>query len=112
MNPPLPRPEPAKLYRGTRSGSLQDQVLEGCAAALSDPFGPGCFAPLSYTLRDRFSGPRARTASWATFYFPQNSFVWENKKIDSRPPNHKTILHAFFQKCIYQLFRPRRIRWW
>ncbi|VTT79740.1 unnamed protein product [Fusarium fujikuroi] len=26
MNPPLPRPEPAKLYRGTRSGSLQDQT--------------------------------------------------------------------------------------
>lgn len=37
--------------------------------------GSAGFAPFSYTLRDRFSGPHARTASWATFYFPQNSFV-------------------------------------
>jgi hypothetical protein len=31
--------------------------------------GSAGFAPFSYTLRDRFSGPHARTASWATFYF-------------------------------------------
>ena len=51
--------------------------------------------PLSYTLRRCFSGSHARPGSRATFDFPQNSFVWENKKIDSRPPNHKTVLHAF-----------------
>jgi hypothetical protein len=33
-----------------RSGSLQDQVLEGCAAAVSDPFRPGCFASLSLLM--------------------------------------------------------------
>ena len=60
-----------------RSGSLQDQVREGCAAAVSDPFRPGCFASLSYTLRGCFCGSHARTGSWATFDFPQNSFVWE-----------------------------------
>lgn len=38
MNPPLPRPEPAKLYRGTRSGSLQDQVLRGCSSGFPSPF--------------------------------------------------------------------------
>ncbi len=38
MNPPLPRPEPAKLYRGTRSGSLQDLILRGCSPGLSSPF--------------------------------------------------------------------------
>ena len=38
MNPPLPRPEPAKLYRGTRSGSLQDQVLRGMRARFVRPF--------------------------------------------------------------------------
>ena len=52
--------------------------------------GSAGFAPFSYTLRDRFSGPHARTASWATFYFPQNSFVWESKKIDSRPYKSNT----------------------
>lgn len=41
-------------------------------------------APLSYTPRDQCSSPHARTASWAAFRFPQNSFGWENKKIDSR----------------------------
>jgi hypothetical protein len=39
----------------------------------------------SYTLRGSFSQAHARAGSWATFHFPQNSFVWENKKIDSRP---------------------------
>lgn len=115
MSPPLARPEPASLFRGSRSGSLQDQVqlfrsafrghLEGigCAAAFSVPFGPGCFAPFSYTLRDRSSGPHARPGSWATFYFPQNSFVWENKKIDSRPPKRKTKLHALLTQLPYTL---------
>ena len=36
----------------------------------------------------------ARTGSRSTFDFPQNDLLWENKKIDSRPPNHTTILHA------------------
>jgi len=38
MNPPLPRPEPAKLYRGTRSGSLQDQVRRGRLSGFPSPF--------------------------------------------------------------------------
>jgi hypothetical protein len=58
--------------------------------------GPGrAGEPPSYTHRRAFGGAHARPGSWATFYFPQNSFVWENKKIDSRPPNSKTISHAF-----------------
>ena len=36
----------------------------------------------------------ARTGSRSTFGFPQNDLLWENKKIDSRPPNHTTVLHA------------------
>lgn len=38
MNPPLPRPEPAKLYRGTRSGSLQDQIRRGRLSGFPSPF--------------------------------------------------------------------------
>jgi hypothetical protein len=58
--------------------------------------GPGrAGEPPSYTHRRAFGGAHARPGSWATFYFPQNSFVRENKKIDSRPPNSKTISHAF-----------------
>lgn len=53
-----------------------------------------CFrcCPLSHTLRPTFSRGHATPASGATFDFPQNSFVWENKKIDSRPykPSAKT----------------------
>ena len=49
----------------------------------------------SHTHRRTFCGPHARPGSRATFRVPQNSFVWENKKIDSRPPNGETILHAF-----------------
>ncbi|WP_461117938.1 hypothetical protein, partial [Spirosoma jeollabukense] len=41
-----------------------------------------------------FGRTHARPDSRATFYFPQNSSVWENKKIDSRPPDHKTVSHA------------------
>ena len=63
--PPRARPEPASLSRGTRSGRLQDKVLRGDAgpalsAALSGSAG---FAPFSYTLRDRFSGPHARAGA-------------------------------------------------
>jgi hypothetical protein len=53
----------------------------------------GC--PLSHTLRPAFSPIHATRASGATFDFPQNSFVWENKKIDSRPHNGHTNVHAF-----------------
>jgi hypothetical protein len=81
---------------------LRGYQLPGCSPpAPGGSFGWGArisaSAPLSYTLRRTFSGAHARTGSWATFDFPQNSFVWENKKIDSRPPNHKTVLHAFFR---------------
>jgi hypothetical protein len=43
----------------------------------------------------------ATTGSRATFDFPQNSFVWEIKKIDSRPPNRATILSDFFTFAIF-----------
>jgi hypothetical protein len=84
--------------RGSHSGRLSRSGTEVRAAALSNPFGPGCFAPLSYTLRGCFSPPHARPGSWATFYFPQNSFVWEILKMCSRPPNRKTISHRFSQE--------------
>jgi hypothetical protein len=45
MNPPLPRPEPSKLYRGTRSGSLQDQVLRGMRRRFVRPFQAGRLCP-------------------------------------------------------------------
>jgi hypothetical protein len=45
----------------------------------------------------------ASPGSWAYFCFPQNSFVWENKKIDSRPPNHETVSHAFQQAATLDL---------
>jgi len=38
----------------------------------------------------------ATVGSRATFDFPQNSFVWEIKKIDSRPPKRATDIHDFF----------------
>lgn len=53
----------------------------------------GC--PLSHTHRPLFSRPHATRASRATFEFPQNSFVWENKKIDSRPYSRHTNRPAF-----------------
>jgi hypothetical protein len=64
-----------------------------------------CFrtCPLSHTLRPTFSQLHATRASRATFDFPQNSFVWENKKIDSRPHNRDTKWHAFRDEPI-----PRR----
>jgi hypothetical protein len=39
----------------------------------------------------------ATVGSRATFDFPQNSFVWEIKKIDSRPPKRATDIHDFFR---------------
>lgn len=60
MNPPRAKPEPASLFGGTRSGSLQDQVrflVRGvfrdhlevlrCAPARLFPAGPDC-SPLIY----------------------------------------------------------------
>ena len=47
------------------------------------------------TLRRTFGASHAARGSRATFDFPQNSFVWQNKEIDSRPPHGQTILHAF-----------------
>ncbi len=95
---------------------LRGYQLPGCSPpAPGGSFGWGArisaSAPLSYTLRRTFSGAHARTGSWATFDFPQNSFVWENKKIDSRPPNHKTVLHAFFLRELRSLNSACRVEW-
>ena len=40
----------------------------------------------------------ATRGSRATFDFPQNSFVWENKKIDSRPPKPQTPRTRVYQR--------------
>ena len=127
MNPPLARPGPASLFKGPRSGRLQDQVQVcfGFRGASRDhlelladqqdfhnqPSPAGRFRPLSYTLRPTFCGAHARPGSWANFFFPQNSFVWENKKIDSQPPNHKTILHDFLTCGLRMCRLTRRIQW-
>jgi hypothetical protein len=57
--------------------------------------GPGrARYSLLYVDRRCSSWTHARQDSGATFEFPQNSIVWKNKKIDSRPPNRKTISHT------------------
>ena len=50
-------------------------------------------SPSSHTLRPHRRPHPATGRSWATFYFPQNSFVWENKKIDSLPYKRETNMH-------------------
>lgn len=92
------------------SGPLR---VAGTPAGLGGRLFPvGCFRPLSYTHRPFFSGAHARPGSWANFFFPQNSFVWENKKIDSPPPNIKTILHAFFTCGLRMHSSTRRFQWY
>lgn len=56
MNPLLPSPEPAKLYRGTRNGSLQDQVL-GLAELLEEDTPPPTTRQAPETTMD-----------WSLFY--------------------------------------------
>jgi len=62
-----------------------------CAQAAAAAFSP----PLSQTYRPHRWGGHAAGGSRATLDFPQNSFVWEIKKIDSRParaqPDHHGI---------------------
>ncbi|CAJ0552699.1 Ff.00g007770.m01.CDS01 [Fusarium sp. VM40] len=61
MNSLLPRPGPAKLYRGTRSGSLQDQVL-GLAELLEEDTLPPTTKQGPATTMDWSSlYPRAKT---------------------------------------------------
>jgi hypothetical protein len=56
-----------------------------------DPAVPASFdAPFSYTHRPPRGSTSATGRSWSIFYFPQNSFVWENKRIDSRPYKSNT----------------------
>ena len=64
-----------------------------------------------HILRRRCGGVHARTGSRSTFDFPQNDLLWENKKIDSRPPNHTTILHTlhFSYPVCPELPQPCRI---
>uniref|UniRef100_A0A183C0M4 NADH-ubiquinone oxidoreductase n=1 Tax=Globodera pallida TaxID=36090 RepID=A0A183C0M4_GLOPA len=62
MNPPLPRPEPAKLYRGTRSGSLQDLILRVHIPAISTKANPMVVVPSSCEVR----GGRERRLKLAT----------------------------------------------
>jgi len=51
MNPPRAKPEPASLFRGSRSGSLQDQVLMWLRSAA--PFA-GLSDPQRGTYRPRY----------------------------------------------------------
>ena len=52
--------------------------------------------PLSQVHRPTWTPLHAIPASWATFDFPQNSFVWEIKKIDSRPYKKSAKMSDFF----------------
>jgi len=51
------------------------------------------FRPLSHTLRGFRRVDPASAGSRATFRVPQNSFVWEKLKVDSRPHNGRARLH-------------------
>jgi hypothetical protein len=80
------------LQRFMRRNAAQRQRPAGGTRSSRFTCFRGC--PLSHTLRPTFSPIPATPGSGATFYFPQNSFVWENKKIDSRPYNGHTSPHA------------------
>lgn len=89
MNPSPARPEPASLFKGPRNESLQDMVLLfdcGCVRPADCSTGH----PLSHTLRALWWGAPVTRHSLATFGFPQNSFVWQFQKIDSRHPSPTT----------------------
>jgi hypothetical protein len=101
MNPPLAKHKCllTSVFRGPLSGCLQDMVRRGryspVAALRRATSCPGTLsaAPLSHTRRRQRGPGHATRRSWATFYFPQNYFVWENKKIDSRPYNAGAHTH-------------------
>src|SRR6478735_5531914 len=57
---------------------------------------PPTLAGLSHTHRPLISPPHAISDSWAAKCFPQNSFVWEIKKIDSRPHKRNTNVQGLF----------------
>ena len=66
-----------------------------CQMVTADRLSGRRTTPLSYTHRAyRWIGV-ASGGSWATFYFPQNSFVWGNKKMDSRPHNRAADVRVF-----------------
>jgi hypothetical protein len=95
MNPPLAKHKCllTSVFRGPLSGCLQDMVRRGryspVAALRRATSCPGTLsaAPLSHTRRPQRGPGHATRRSRATFYFPQNYFVWGNKKVDSRPHN-------------------------
>jgi hypothetical protein len=78
---------PLKLWRPQRVGRR-------CVAQSLRPRRAAA-APFSHTHRPHFSQIHATRASRANFDFPQNSFVWEKKKLDSRPYNGRANVHAF-----------------
>jgi hypothetical protein len=101
MNPPLAKHKCllTSVFRGPLSGCLQDMVRRGryspVAALRRATSCPGTLsaAPLSHTRRPQRGPGHATRRSRATFYFPQNYFVWGNKKIDSRPHNADAHAH-------------------
>ena len=108
MNPPLPRPEPAKLYRGTRSGSLQDLILRGCSPGLSSPFQARpdllpSHIPSETVLVGRTPGlPRG-----PLFIFRKNNLYGKTKKSTH---DHTTQTPTLPGPCFRRLERPQSAR--
>ncbi len=108
MRPPAPTPT-----RRPHRESAAARAPPNSNSAFAYPAPADGPLPVQVLRASRWPGPATRR-SLATFDFPQNSFVWEIQKIDSRPPNHawhaRRASHAAKVQPAYPAPPPRRRR--
>jgi len=85
------RPRKVSPLRRTRDTAPLNNFLTFTYPEPSNGPPPSLGGFSSGVLRPRFGLEYAPPCSCATFDFPQNSFVWEKKIIDSRPPKQEII---------------------
>ena len=106
MNPPRARPEPASLFRGPRSGCLQDQVLRGVVRRPPGCLQPACFAPSHIPSGELLAGRTPGPAPAPPLIFRKIRLYGQTKKSTHGHPTTRPFRTHLFGIAIIDAAGP------